>query len=84
MTDKWEILDIKKKTSIKTNFTRMYAFADSLAPARDTSNKWGFVNTSGHWVIQPILPMPVPSVRGSPLLKKTTIHGALSIKKEIG
>ena len=54
MTDKWEILDIKKKTSIKTAFTRMYAFADSLAPARDTSNKWGFVNTSGDWIIQPL------------------------------
>lgn len=52
-TDKWEILNIKNKTSIKTVFTRMSAFADSLAPARDTSNKWGFVNTSGAWVIKP-------------------------------
>lgn len=41
ITDKWEILHIEKKTSIKTSFTRMYAFADSLAPACDTSNKWG-------------------------------------------
>jgi hypothetical protein len=53
MTDKWEILDVKMKTSIKTSFNRMYAFADSLAPARDIGNKWGFVNTSGSWAIQP-------------------------------
>lgn len=53
MTDKWEILDIKKNTSIKTHFTRMNGFADSVSAARDTSNKWGFVNTRGQWVIMP-------------------------------
>jgi hypothetical protein len=53
MTDKWEILTIKNKTSIKTSFTRMNGFADSLSAARDTANKWGFVNMTGQWVIPP-------------------------------
>ncbi len=53
MTDKWEILTIKNKTSIKTSFTRMNGFADSLSAARDTSNKWGFIDMSGRWVIPP-------------------------------
>lgn len=53
MTDKWEILNIKNKTTIKTSFTRMNGFADSLSAAKDTSNKWGFVDLLGQWVIPP-------------------------------
>jgi len=53
MTDKWEILTLKRKTSIKTSFTRMLGFTDSLSAARDTSNRWGFVDMSGQWIIPP-------------------------------
>jgi hypothetical protein len=53
MTDHWEIRTIKNKTTIKTSFTRMLGFTDSLSAARDTSNKWGFVDFRGQWVIPP-------------------------------
>lgn len=53
MTDKWEIMTIKTKTSIKTSFTRMNGFVDSVSAARDTTNKWGFVDLSGQWIIPP-------------------------------
>ncbi len=54
ITDKWEILTIKNKASVKTSFTHMLGFSDSLSAARDTSNKWGFVDMNGQWIIPPV------------------------------
>ena len=53
MYDPWFILDRQGTRSARKALARYVIFDEGLAPARNEDELWGFVNTSGEWVIEP-------------------------------
>lgn len=49
----WTFIKHNGTVSINKYFKGAFSFSDSLAAVKDSNGKWGYINHTGNWVIQP-------------------------------
>jgi len=61
---KWGFVDSRGKMKILFNFENVQRFSQKIAPAKDDSGQWGYIDKSGNWIISPRFKLAYPFVNG--------------------
>ena len=59
---KWGFVNSRGKMKISFDFKNVRRFSQEIAPAKDDSGQWGYIDKSGDWVILPRFKLAYPFV----------------------
>lgn len=80
---RWQICSVKPAACRETPYARMNHFSEGLAAARNEDDLWGFVNTKGQWIIEPVFTNAAAFAEGLAAVEKNhATWGFINIRGE--
>jgi hypothetical protein len=72
---KWGFVDSRGKIKISFDFKSVQRFSQKMAPAKDDSGEWGYIDKSGDWIISPRFNRTFPFENGIAVVRVGNPYG---------